>query len=92
MLFTFENNRLLYPKNLFEALFVSLTLQPEFSKQGKKFMIVSISKEDKTFYIHKYIIIDENTTVYNYLEKIHKNVKMFSGDPISTFNILQIKL
>jgi hypothetical protein len=57
-------------------------------------MIVSISTEDKTFYIHKNIIIDENTTIYNYLEKIKNNIQMFyeSGYPISTFNILQIKL
>ena len=93
-LFTFENNRLLDHKNLFVALFISLTLQEEFSKQGKKIMIVSISKEDKTFYIHKNIIIDENTTVYNYLDKIHNNIQIFyeSGYPIWSFNILQIKL
>lgn len=93
-LFTFENNKLLDHKNLFVALFVSLTLQEEFSKAGKKILIVSISKEDKTFYIHKNIIIDENTSVYNYLEKIHNNIQIFyeTGYPISTFNILQIKL
>lgn len=93
-LFTFENNRLLDHKNLFIALFISLALQEEFSKPGKKIMIVSISTEDKTFFIHKNIIIDENTTVYNYLEKIQNNIQMFyeSGYPISTFNILQIKL
>lgn len=93
-LFTFENNRLLDHKNLFVALFISLTLQEEFSKPGKKIMIVSISTEDRTFYIHNNIIIDENTTIYNYLEKIKNNIQIFyeSGYPISTFNILQIKL
>lgn len=57
-------------------------------------MIVSISTEDKTFYIHNNIIIDENTTIYNYLDKIKNNIQTFyeSGYPISTFNILQIKL
>lgn len=93
-LFTFENNRLLDHKNLFVALFTSLSLQEEYSKSGKKIMIVSISTEDKTFYIHQNIIIDEYTTVFNYLEKIHNNIQIFyeSGYPISTFNILQIKL
>jgi DNA polymerase type B, organellar and viral len=93
-IFTFENNRLLDHKNLFLALFVSLSSQDEFSKQGKKIMIVSISTEDKTFYIHKNIIIDENTTIYDYLEKIKNNIQTFyeSGYPISTFNILEIKL
>ena len=94
ILFTFENNRLLDHKNLFVALFISLSLQEEFSKPGKKIMIVSISTEDRTFFIHKNIIIDENTTIYNYLEKIKNNIQNFyeSGYPISTFNILQIKL
>jgi len=93
-LFTFENNRLLDHKNLFAALFAALSSQEEFSKSGKKIMIVSISTENKTFYIHKYIIIDENTTIYDYLEKIKNNIQTFyeSGYPISTFNILQIKL
>ena len=93
-IFTFENNYLLDHKNLFSALFTGLSLQPEFLKEGKKIMIVSISKEDKTFYIHKNIIIDENTSVYNYLEKIKHSIQTFyeSGYPISTFNILQVKL
>lgn len=57
-------------------------------------MIVSISKEDKTFNIHKNIIIDENTTIYEYLEKIKNSIQAFyeSGYPITTFNILQVKL
>jgi hypothetical protein len=56
-------------------------------------MIVSISKEDKTFFIHKNIIIDENTTINNYLEKIKNSIQVFyeSGYPISSFNILQVK-
>jgi hypothetical protein len=57
-------------------------------------MIVSISKEDKTFNIHKNIIIDENTTIFEYLEKIKNSIQAFyeSGYPITTFNILQVKL
>lgn len=35
-LFTFENNQLLDHKNLFVALFLSLSLQEEFLKSGKK--------------------------------------------------------
>jgi DNA polymerase type B, organellar and viral len=93
-LLTFENNRLLDHKNLFAALFAALILQPEFLKVGKKIMIVSISKEDKTFFIHKNIIIDENTTINNYLDKIKNSIQVFyeSGYPISSFNILQVKL
>nr|YP_009715293.1 hypothetical protein [Russula subnigricans]QGK88099.1 hypothetical protein [Russula subnigricans] len=93
-IFTFENNQLLDHKNLFASLFTALTLEAEFLKIGKKIMIVSISTEDRTFYIHKNIIVDENTSVYNYLEKIKNNIQTFyeSGYPISTFNILQVKL
>ena len=93
-LFTFENNRLLDHKNLFAALFAGLILQEEFKNTGKKIMIVSISKEDKTFYIHKKIIIDENTTIFLYLEKIKNSIQTFyeSGYPISSFNVLQVKL
>lgn len=81
-------------KNLFASLFAGLILQEEFLKPGKKIMIVSISNEDKTFYIHKNIIIDENTTINNYLDKIKNNIQAFyeSGYPISTFNILHVKL
>jgi DNA polymerase elongation subunit (family B) len=57
-------------------------------------MIVSILSEDKTFFIHKNIIIDENTTIFNYLDKIKHNIQTFyeSGYPLTTFQILQIKL
>jgi hypothetical protein len=57
-------------------------------------MIVSITKDDKTFYIHKNIIIDENTTINIYLDKIKNSIQAFyeSGYPITTFNILQVKL
>jgi len=94
ILLTFENNKLLDHKNLFAALFKGLTLQDEFKKIGKKIMIVSVNKEDKTFYIHKNIIIDENTTLNNYLDKIKNSIQAFyeSGYPITDFNILQIKL
>jgi len=93
-LFTYENNKLLDHKYLFVALFSALILEEEFKKIGKKIIIVSISKEDKTFYIHKNIIIDENTTIDNYLEKIKNSIQAFyeSGYPITTFNILQVKL
>jgi hypothetical protein len=93
-LFTFENNFLLDHKNLFAALFAGLILQLEFKKIGKKIMIVSILNEDKTFFIHKNIIIDENTTIYDYLEKIKHSIQTFydSGYPVSMFPILQIKL
>jgi hypothetical protein len=71
-----------------------LILQPEFKKSGKKIMIVSILSEDKTFYIHKNIIIDENTTIYNYLGKIKHGIQTFyeSGYPLTTFQILEVKL
>jgi hypothetical protein len=57
-------------------------------------MIVSIFSEDKTFFIHKNIIIDENTTIFNYLDKIKHSIQTFydSGYPLTTFKILQIKL
>jgi hypothetical protein len=57
-------------------------------------MIVSISKEDQTFHIHKNIIIDENTTINIYLDKIQNSIQAFydSGYPITTFNILEVKL
>jgi hypothetical protein len=57
-------------------------------------MIVSISSDDKTFNIHKNIIVDENTTIYNYLDKIEKSIQAFydSGYPITTFSILQVRL
>jgi hypothetical protein len=92
--FIFENNFLLDHKNLFRALFASLILQPEFKKIGKKIMIVSVLSEDKTFYIHKNIIIDENTSIFNYLEKIKHGIQTFyeSGYPLTSFNILQVKL
>src|SRR6266702_4174938 len=51
LLFTYENNKLLDHKYLFVALFSALILEEEFKKIGKKIIIVSISKEDKTFYI-----------------------------------------
>lgn len=91
---TYENNRLLDHKYLFAALFSALVLEEEFKKIGQKIMIVSISKEDKTFFIHKNIVIDENTTMQNYLDKIKNNIQAFyeSGYPITTFNILQVKL
>jgi len=93
-IFTYENNFLLDHKNLFSALFAGLILQPEFKKIGKKIMIVSILSEDKTFYIHKNIIIDENTTIYNYLDKIKHGIQTFydSGYPLTIFQLLQIKL
>jgi hypothetical protein len=69
-LLTFSNNKLLDHKNLFAALFSALILEPEFKKEGKKIMIVSIVKDDQTFNIHKNIVIDENTTINIYLEKI----------------------
>src|SRR6266702_2864318 len=88
------HSKLLDHKYLFVALFSALILEEEFKKIGKKIIIVSISKEDKTFYIHKNIIIDENTTIDNYLEKIKNSIQAFyeSGYPITTFNILQVKL
>ena len=93
-LFTYENNKLLDHKYLFAALFSALSLESEFKKEGKKIMIVSITKDDKTFYIHKNIIIDENTTINIYLDKIKNSIQAFyeSGYPITTFNILQVKL
>jgi hypothetical protein len=93
-LLTFANNKLLDHKHLFAALFSGLVLEEEFKKVGKKIMIVSISREDRTFNIHKNIIIDENTAVNNYLDKIQSSIQAFyeSGYPISTFLILQIKL
>jgi DNA polymerase type B, organellar and viral len=92
-IFTFENNNLLDHKNLFRALFSGVMLQPEFMKPGKKIMIVSICNEDRSFYIHKNIIVDENTTVYNYIEKIQNSIHIFyeSGYPLHIFNILQVK-
>jgi len=93
-LFTYENNKLLDHKYLFAALFSALILEDEFKKIGKKIMIVSIAREDKTFYIHKNIIIDENTTIDIYLDKIKNSIQAFyeSGYPLTTFNILQVKL
>jgi hypothetical protein len=90
---TFENNNLLDHQNLFRALFTGVMLQPEFMKPGKKIMIVSICNEDRSFYIHKNIIVDENTTVYNYIEKIQNSIHIFyeSGYPLHIFNILQVK-
>jgi hypothetical protein len=74
--------------------FSALSLETEFKKEGKKIMIVSITKDDKTFYIHKNIIIDENTSINIYLDKIKNSIQAFyeSGYPITTFNILQVKL
>jgi DNA polymerase family B len=94
IILTFENNKLLDHKNLFIALFTGLMLHPEFTNRGKKIMIVSICNDDRTFHIHKNIIVDENTTVYNYLEKIKHNIQNFyeSGYPLHMFNILQVKL
>jgi DNA polymerase family B len=91
---TFENNKLLDHKNLFSALFTGLIHQSEFKKIGKKIMIVSILSENKTFFIHKNIIIDENTTIFNYLDKIKHYIQTFyeSGYPLTGFQILQIKL
>jgi len=91
---TFENNFLLDHKNLFVALFAGLILQSEFKKIGKKIMIVSIFSENKTFFIHRNIIIDENTTIFIYLNKIKHNIQTFydSGYPLTAFQILQIKL
>jgi len=79
---------------LFAALFAGLSSQDEFKKIGKKIIIVAISKDDKTFHIHKNIIIDETTTVNNYLDKIKNSIQSFyeSGYPITTFNLLQVKL
>jgi len=93
-LLTFENNKLLDHKYLFAALFSALILEEEFKKEGKKIMIVSITNEDKTFYIHKNIIIDENTTINNYLDKIKNSIQAFyeAGYPVTIFNILQVKL
>jgi len=93
-IFTFENNFLLDHRNLFSALFAGLILQSEFKKIGKKIMIVSIISEDKTFFIHKNIIIDENTTIFNYLDKIKHYIQTFyeSGYPLTAFQILEIKL
>jgi hypothetical protein len=92
--FTFSNDYLLDHKNLFAALFAGLILQSEFQKIGKKIMIVSIFNEDKTFFIHNNIIIDENTTIFNYLDKIKNSIQTFydSGYPLSSFQMLQIKL
>jgi hypothetical protein len=93
-LFTFENNKLLDHKNLFVALFSGLMLEDEFKKVGKKIIIVSIHRPDKTFYIHKNIIIDENTTINLYLEKIERHIQAFydSGYPIDTFHYLEVKM
>jgi hypothetical protein len=92
--FIYGNNKLLDHIHLFKALFVALELEPEFKKIGKKIMIVSIAKEDQTFFIHKNIVIDENTTINEYLDKIKNNIQNFyeSGYPLTTFNILEVKL
>jgi DNA polymerase type B, organellar and viral len=94
MVLTFENNKLLDHKYLFAALYLGLILEDEFKKVGKKIMIVSISKEDKTFFIHKNIIIDENLTMQGYLDKIKNSIQAFyeSGYPLTTFPVLQVKL
>jgi len=93
-LLTYENNKLLDHRYLFAALYSGLLLEEEVKKEGKKVMIVSIANEDKTFYIHKNIIIDENTTINDYLEKINKSIQSFyeAGYPLTAFNILQVKI
>jgi hypothetical protein len=93
-LLTYENNELLDHKNVFIALFKGLMLEPEYQHIGKKILIVSLVKKDKTYFVHKNIIIDENTTVDTYIDKIKYNIQSFyeSGYPISEFPILQIKL
>jgi hypothetical protein len=57
-------------------------------------MIVSISKEDKTFYVHRNIIKDENTTMLEYIEKIKTNIQALydSGYPVTAFNIPEVQL
>lgn len=81
-LFTFENNKLLDHKHLFAALFAGLALEDEFKRIGKKIIIVSIASEDKTFNIHKNIIIDENTTISTYLDKLKIAFKHFMNQVI----------
>ena len=93
-LFTYDNNKLLDHIYLFAALYSALLLEDEIKIPGKKIIIVSITSEDKTFYIHKNIIIDENTTISDYLDKIKNSIQSFyeSGYPLTAFNIIQVKL
>jgi hypothetical protein len=93
-LLTYENNELLDHKNVFIALFKGFMLEPEYQHIGKKILIVSLVKKDQTYFVHKNIIVDENTTVDMYIDKIKFNIQSFyeSGYPISEFPILQIKI
>jgi hypothetical protein len=93
-LFIFHNNKLLDHMYLLAALFSGLMMQDEFKKIGKKVLVVTVISDDKTYMIHRNIIIDENTTIEIYLEKIKNSIQAFydSGYPLTTFNLLQVKL
>lgn len=92
--FTFENNKLLDHKQLFVALFSGLMSQDEFKLPGQKMLIISIVSENKNYFLHKNIFIDENTTIENFLNKIRFNIQAFyeSCYPITSFTTLRVKL
>jgi hypothetical protein len=93
-LFVYENDKLLDHLYLLAALFAGLREEDEFKKIGQKVLLVSILSDDKTYMLHRNIIIDENTTIDRYLELIDKYIQAFydSGYPLTTFNTIEVKM
>ena len=65
-----------------------------YKKEGNKIIITSIFSDNKEYFIHKNIIINHETSINQYLDKIQLSIKKLydSGYEFSTFPIIRIKL
>jgi hypothetical protein len=65
-----------------------------YKKDGKKIVITTIFSDNKEYFIHKNIVINNETTINQYLQKIQSSIKRLydSGYEFSTFPIIRIKL
>lgn len=65
-----------------------------YKKEGFKSVITTIFSEEKEYFIHKNIIINNETSIDQYLSKIESSIKKLydSGYEFSTFPIIRIKL
>jgi hypothetical protein len=65
-----------------------------YKQVGKKIVITSIFSDEKEYFIHKNIVINNETSINQYLEKIQSSIKKLyeSGYEFSTFPIIRIKL
>jgi hypothetical protein len=90
----FENSQLYTKDMLMRALWKGFIDTELYKKEGLKSVITTIFSEEKEYFIHKNIIINNETSIDQYLSKIESSIKKLydSGYEFSTFPIIRIKL